>query len=344
MDFFGGQFIDIINWENPEEFLLVKKFDRPLDEIKNNSTLIVDPGYAAIFVHNGKIEAIQDTPGQWTLDTENIPFITSFKNILRGLESPDKAAVYFLKTTEISNQKWGTKNPVKYVDPVYNFPIKLRAFGNFTFKISNIEYFWTQYIGTRNEVTVDEIKATIVDRMLQLITDSFAEVGLSYNNIDSNRMEIAEELFKKVNDNIGNLGIHLTDFRIEDTNFSDDTERLIAKIAEQTANVNTINQLQNVNQQAMQNYKTTRQLDAMEKAAENEGAAGGMMGTFVGMNMGNQANAMGNINEQDNYGQNNNSGQESLEDKLMKLKNLLNKELISEEEYNEKKKDILKGF
>jgi membrane protease subunit (stomatin/prohibitin family) len=54
--------------------------------------------------------------------------------------------VFFVKTTEILNQKWGTKNPVKYVDPVYNFPVKLRAFGNFSFKISDVEKFWNNYV------------------------------------------------------------------------------------------------------------------------------------------------------------------------------------------------------
>jgi membrane protease subunit (stomatin/prohibitin family) len=68
--------------------------------------LIVEPGQAAIFVHNGKIEAVQTEPGRWSLETDNIPFITAFKNILRGGESPDKAEVFFVKTTEILNQKW----------------------------------------------------------------------------------------------------------------------------------------------------------------------------------------------------------------------------------------------
>ena len=334
LDFFSWQFIDVITWKNPEEFLIVKKFDRPLDEIKDKSTLIVDPWYAAIFVHNGKIEAIQTTPWKWTLDTENVPFITSLKNILRWFKSTDKAAIYFIKTIEITNQKWGTKNPVKYIDPMYNFPIKLRAFWNFSFKISDVEHFWNNYVWTKSEVTVDEIKSLLVDRMLQFITDSFAELKLSYNDIDANRMEIAEKVLSKVNENIWNLWLQITDFRIEDTNFTEDTEELISKIAEQTANVHNINQLQNVDQKALQNYKTTKQLDIMEKAAENEWSTWSMMWTVVGMNLWNQVN-------QSNNNENNN---DDIEIKLEKLKNLLDKWLITKEEYEEKKKELLKSL
>ena len=331
LNFFSWQAIDVIRWENPESYLLVKKWDRPFDEIKDDATLIVEPGQAAIFVHNGKIEAIQTEPGRWNLKTDNVPFITAFKNILRWGESPDKAEVFFIKTTEITNQKWGTKNPVKYVDPVYNFPVKLRAFGNFSFKIKDLEKFWLNYIWTRSEVTVDEIRDLIVDRLLQYITDTLAEAKLSYNEIDANRVELANKIKEKLNKNLGDLWLEITDFRIEDTNFTEDTEELIQKIASKTADAQAINQMWDVDSQAMQNYATTRQLDALEKAAENEGAVGGMVWTFVGMNMG--QNMWANIQS--------NSSLESVEEKLLKLKNLLDKGLITKEDYEAKKKEIL---
>ncbi len=78
MNFFKWQAIDVIRWENPESYLLVKRWDRPFDEIKNDATLIVNPGQTAIFVHNGKIEAIQTEWWKWNLETKNVPFITAF--------------------------------------------------------------------------------------------------------------------------------------------------------------------------------------------------------------------------------------------------------------------------
>jgi uncharacterized lipoprotein YehR (DUF1307 family) len=49
-------------------------------------------------------------------------------------------------------------------------------------------------------VTIDEIKDIIVDRLLQYITDTFAESKLSYNEIDANRVELAEKIISKVNE------------------------------------------------------------------------------------------------------------------------------------------------
>jgi membrane protease subunit (stomatin/prohibitin family) len=83
---------------------------------------------------------------------------------------------------------------------VYNFPVKLRAFGNFSFKISDVEKFWNNYVGTRSELTVDEIRNVIVDRLLQYITDVLAEAKLSYNEIDANRVELAEKIKQKLNE------------------------------------------------------------------------------------------------------------------------------------------------
>ncbi len=56
---FSDQFIDVIRWDNPEPDFLIKKWSQNLDEIKNSSSLVVDPGLSAIFIHNGKVEAIQ---------------------------------------------------------------------------------------------------------------------------------------------------------------------------------------------------------------------------------------------------------------------------------------------
>lgn len=335
LDFIKWQKIDVIRWENPEEYLLIKKFERPLDEIKDNATLIVDPGQAAIFVHNGKIEAIQLESWKWTLDTENVPFITSFKNIMRGLESPDKAAIYFVKVTEILNQKWGTKNPIKYMDPEYNFPVKLRAFWNISFKIDNLENLWINFIWTRNEVTVDEIRNLIVDRLLWDITSDFAWMWITYTQIDSKRAQIAKEFESKVNSEISELWLKVTDFRIEDTNFDEETEKLIMKISQQTATAKAMNQLGDVNAKAMDTYKTTKQLDILQEAAWNEWSMWWMMWTFVWMNMWQQIAWMSNSSW---------ASSDDAELKLAKLKSMLDKWLISQQEYDEKKKDILSNM
>lgn len=337
MDFFKWQFIDIIRWENPESYLLVKKFSRPLDEIKNDATLIVDPWYAAVFVHNWKIEAIQSESWKFNLETSNIPIISTLKWYMRWFESDDKAAVYFIKTTEIVNQKWWTKNPIKYVDPHYKFPVKLRAFWNFSYKISDIERLWVNYIWTKDEFTIDEVRNIIVDRLMQIITDTFAEMNLSYIEIDKNRVELSENIKSKLWADVEAFWLEFLDFRIEDTNFDEETEELIMKISSQTANVWAMNELKDVDASAMQNYAKTKQLDALESAAENEWSMWWMMWAFMWANL--WQNMWTSMNSTMNE-----SNEDSLEVKLSKLKSLLDKWLITQDEYDAKKGDLLKDF
>ena len=332
-DFFKWQFVDVIRWENPENFLLVKKFQRNLDEIKDDTTLIIDPGYASIFIHNWIVEAIQTQNWSFKLSTANIPFITSLKSLKRLWESNDKAWVYFIKTTEILNQKWWTKNPVKYIDSNYNFPVKLRAFWNFSFQIFDLEKFWLNYIWTRNEVSIDEIKEIIVDRLLQSITSILATNWYSYTEIDAKRVEIAQKLNENINSEIESLWLKITDFRIEDTNFDEETENLISKISSQTANKKSINELNQIEDIPLNNYQKIKNLDIMQDAANNSWNTGDMFGTVMGMNLWNQIWNSTIKNNEDNF-----------ETKVQNLKTMLDNELISNEEFEQKKNELLKNI
>ena len=335
-DAFKNQWIDIIRWENPSSELLVWKFPQALDQIENKSSLIVDPGLAAIFIHNGKIEAIQTEPWTWKLETANIPFVSALKNIMSGFETHDKAQIYFVKTNQITNQKWGTPNSITYIDPVYDFPVELRAFGNFSFRVADVENFWLNYVANKAEVSVDSIRMMIVDRLIGQIGSIFAKKKISYNEIDAYAYEISKELMEATKEEFEKLWLELTDFRIEDTNFTEKTEEFISKITSKSADVAAINKTWNIDRNAMANYSQIEQLNAMNKAAEAGGTAGDMMWAGIGMAMWmNMQNQMGNM-------QNNTQKQEeSLEDKLVKVKNLFDKGLIDENEYKAKKAEIL---
>lgn len=333
-DFLKWQAIDVIRWENPSSDVLVKKWERNLDEIKNNSSLIVDPGLSAIFVRNGKIEAIQKESGKWNLETDNIPVITSLKNFMSGFQSHDKSAVYFLKTSEIANQKWGTPNSVTYIDPVYDFPVELRAFGNFSFKIIDIENFWVNYAANREKVLIDDIRMMITDRIVWNIATAFAARKSSYNEIDSQTLAIWAELKELTKEEFLKLGLELTDFRIEDINFTEKTQGFIDKITSKKADIWAINATANIDKNAMANYKELENLEIMKEASKNSGSASDAMWAGIGMAMG--ANMMQNMQNSQNA-----KVENTEEAQLLKLKDFFDKWLISKEEYEAKKKEIL---
>ena len=346
-DIFKDQTVDIIRWENPSNELLVWQWPQNLDEIKNNSSLIVDPSMASIFIHNGKIESIQEEAGKWSLETDNTPFLSSMKNIMSGFETHDKAQIYFVKTNKITNQKWGTPNSITYVDPIYDFPVELRAFGNFTFKISDLENFWINYVANQSEVLTDDIRMIIIDRIAQTIASLFANKKVSYNEIDAYTVDIAKELLENTKEDFSKLGLELTDFRIEDINFTDKTQSFIDKITDKSADVAAIKKTGNIDNDSMNNYSKIEQLNAMNTAAAAWGSAGDMMwaGIWMAMwmNMGNQMRSeTSTLGVNNMWNNNTNQKQEdSLEDKLLKIKNLFDKWLIDEADYKKKKDEIL---
>ncbi len=340
-DIFKDQTVDIIRWENPSSELLVWQWPQNFDEIKNNSSLIVDPSMASIFVHNGKIESIQEESGKWSLETDNTPFLSSLKNIMSGFETHDKAQIYFVKTSKITNQKWGTPNSITYIDPQYDFPVELRAFGNFTFTITDLENFWGNYVANQSEVTTDSIRMVITDRIAQTIASLFAQKKVSYNEIDAHTVDIAKELEGATKEDFAKLGLELTDFRIEDINFTEKTEEFIDKITDKSADIAAINKTKNVDREALDNYSEIEKLNIAGKATEAGGSAGDMMWAGIGMAMGMN---MGNAMQNDSNNNSSVSQEETAENTLIKIKNLFDKGLIDEDEYKKKKSEVLESM
>src|SRR3569623_3840975 len=95
--FVARQFIDIIQWNEPEEGILAYRYPMQDMEIQNGGQLIVRESQMAAFVNDGKIAAVFG-PGLHTLNTRNLPVLTELKNWDKAFESPFKSDVYFFST------------------------------------------------------------------------------------------------------------------------------------------------------------------------------------------------------------------------------------------------------
>jgi len=350
-----GQLRSVIEWENPDENTLFYQWTENGDEIKNASKLIVAPGQGCIFTHEGKVEAVITEEGVTELKTSNIPFWTTITKFMQAFESEHKVGIYFFKTTRILDQKWGTPSVIKYQDPKYNFPVGLKAYGNYSMQIKEPGMFFTQIVGAVNSFGVDEFKQTMSARIIQPLTDYFAEAQLSYTDIDAQREEVSAAIEEKLITDFEKLGFNITDFRIEGTNFDEDTMKRINRIADMTAEAQAAAAVG-------LNYAQVQQLDAMKDAANNEGGGAGMgMGLGAGIGFGNMmAGTMA-----QGFGQQPAPGQAAPAQgqappaggqaagagaaagaadpmaKLQQLKQMMDGGLISAEEYEAKKKDIL---
>ena len=154
IDFIKGELIEIIEWTDDSRDTLSFRFPDDDKEIKRGAQLIVRESQVAQFVYLGEFG---DTfgPGKHTLETENIPILSTLKGWKYGFESPFKADVYFVNTRLFTGNKWGTSNPVMMRDPDFGI-VRARAFGTYDFRVVEVRTFLKEVAGTDDNFRIEE--------------------------------------------------------------------------------------------------------------------------------------------------------------------------------------------
>ncbi|HLH30436.1 MAG TPA: SPFH domain-containing protein, partial [Terriglobia bacterium] len=126
-DKIGGELVDIVQWTDDTSNTLVYCFERYKNQLKYGARLTVREGQAAVFVNEGRIADVFE-PGMYTLETRNLPVLSTILGWKYGFNSPFLAEVYFCSTRQFTDLKWGTMNPVIMRDAEFG-AVRLRAFG-----------------------------------------------------------------------------------------------------------------------------------------------------------------------------------------------------------------------
>jgi membrane protease subunit (stomatin/prohibitin family) len=280
MGFFSslrGEFIDIIEWTDDSNNTLVYRFERHDNEIKNEAKLTVREGQVAVFINEGKIADVFE-PGMYTLNTQNLPLLSTLKGWKYGFDSPFKAEVYFINMRNFTDQKWGTKNPITLSDPRFGM-LEIRAFGTYVMKVKEPTLFIREIVGTDGHFTTDEITNQLRSLIVTRFTDAIGEADLPVEKYAANTNEIAQLIKGIMQEDFDIYGIDLTNFLIENISMPDEIKTEIFELSR----LNSID---------LDKFAKIKAAKAMEKAAENEsGTAGAGMGMGMGFAM---ANQMGN--------------------------------------------------
>ena len=314
------QFRSVITWNDPQEWEIFRKFTAARDEIKNASTLIIQPGQGCIFTYEGKIEGQFSAPGMYNLETDNKPFITTLKKFLNFFESEHKTGFWFYRTAEIVNVRWGTRIPITYNDPVYSFPVSLRAYGNFSIRIVQPEEFFTRIVAAKGTYYAYELQELLLSRISQPISQYLANAQFSYAALNANLEKIAADAAAKTANEFTAFGFSLLDFRIEGASFDEETAQRIAGISNIQADVKAA-------QLAGVPFETLQKMLAMREAARNEG--GQAAHVITALNVGQPLQQPGTAGP-------------SVKDRLKALKELFDEGLLDEEEYKLKKAELMK--
>ena len=326
---FRNQLSAVIQWQADKQQYLWYKYPTKTDEIKNASKLIVGPGQGAVLVYEGKVVDVLTEEGTFNLKTDNHPFFTTLVNLRQNFESEHKLHIYFYRKAQVTNQQWGTSSPVKFIDEQYNLPVEMGVNGTFSYQISDVEHFFKDIVGARTEVSNSEIRDLILGRLSQNIITTIHKLGYSYNQIDGHLTEIGQELAILLNEETQKLGFTLTDFRVDGTLFDEQTQERIGRIADVTADSQAA-------QAGGLTYAELEKLRALRDAARNEGGLSGsgvQMG--VGLEMGKQMGAATQLmNERS-------TADDDLSRRLARLRLLRDENVITEADYEAKKRELL---
>ncbi|MCA9816742.1 MAG: SPFH domain-containing protein [Cyanobacteriota/Melainabacteria group bacterium] len=325
---FKKQFIDVIDWTEDDEDVLAYRYPVMDMEIQTGAQLTVRESQMAVFVNEGNLADVF-SPGRYELSTKTLPVLTTLLNWDKAFKSPFKSDVYFFSTREKVDQRWGTQQPITIRDKEFG-PIRLRAFGTFSYKIEEPSTFHQKLSGTRERYTVSELDGQLRSLIVTTIASKFGGGDIAFLDMAANQTKLSEEMKKELDLAFFEYGLKLCTFLVQSITLPEELQQYLDK----QSSMNLVGDLNK--------YATFQAADSIKDAAKNEGGlAGAGVGLGAGAALGQAfASALGGGAQ---------GGQQAAPQKeedpfelLEKLQGLLDKGIISQEEFDSKKADILK--
>ena len=275
-----GELVDIVEWLDDTQDTLVYRFVRHNNEIKYGAKLVVREGQAAVFINEGAVADIY-YPGTYTLETQNMPVMSTLRGWKHGFNSPFKAEVYFCSTRQFTSLKWGTPGPCTMRDPEFG-AVRVTAFGIYSLRVQDPAMFIREVVGTDGRFTTDEITDNLRGKIGVAIKEAMPEAGIPVIDLEGKVRKLGETLRDKIAVEFLKFGLEITEVQVQDIGLPEEVERAIDKGGAMRAIGN------------MQAYAQYEAASAIKDAAQNPGMGGMGVGMGVGAAMGHQmTQAMG---------------------------------------------------
>ncbi len=336
--------IDVVKIDVPSDEYIVQKFDSGKQwELALGSQLVVNEGQEAIFVKGG---VALDTfpPGTHTLVSANIPLLNSIVKLPFGGVTPFTTEVWFVNKTVKRNMPWGTPQRIPAIEPQFGYPINIGACGQWGFRISNSRSFVTQLVGAQLGANSQKVYSYFIgeirEKFGKTINSLFAS-GTPFFKINSQLTEIASVVLEEITPEFARFGIELVNFNISNINIPPNEMTQIQTVMAKKMEMQQLGDVQ-----VGQGYVTAKSLEIMSEAARNQGGAGAMMGAATGMGLGvgvgipianSIAQGITPLAPATHQAT-------SPIERLKAIKTMLDNGLITQDEYNHKKSEILSAI
>lgn len=345
--------LDIIEFLDPTGQQMVHRV--PEDgsgQFALGSQLVVRESQAAVFFRDGKALDVFG-PGRHTLSTMNIPLLTGLLSLPFGGKSPFRAEAYFVSLVDFIDMKWGTMEPVTFRDSEFGM-VRLRAFGTYAMAINDPQLFVNKIVGTQGLYQTSQVEDYLRNVIVSRFNDIMGQTMTTLLDLPQKYNEVGAGLKASITDDFGNLGLLLKALYVTSITPPDE----VAKVIDQRTGMGVVGNMGQYLQ-----YQTAQAIGGVgEGASQGGGDAGSAAGLGVGLGAGmgvgagmaqiisqnmaqaqqqNQAQTQGQGQGQGQPAQPAQPAQPDASTVLKQLKQMLADGLITQDQYDEKAKEVL---
>ena len=324
--FLRKQFIDVIEWPNPGDDTLMWRFPAEDQEIQTGATLVVRESQQALFVDEGKTADLFGA-GTHLLTTQTLPLLTNLKNWDKFFASPFKSDVYFFNLRQQLGRRWGTAQPVTVRDSEFGV-VQLRAFGMYDYRISDPAKLFSEVTGVVAQYSREALDEPLRNVVMTRLASVFGSSGIAFLDMAANQVLLSQKMAELLAPDFARLGLTLERFSVESITLPE----AIQKALDERISMGVVGDLNRYTQ-----YQTA---SAIPLAAQNEGGLAGIgagvgVGAAIGQAMATNMNAAPSAAPQT-------TGNNDPQARLAQLKALLDQGLITAEDYEKAKAEVLK--
>lgn len=316
--------------------------------LTNESKIFVPENTAAVIFNQAGIEEIITDAGGYQYDggQESVfggggvvksIFDQVKDRVAYGGQTSDQKYISFINLREIRDIKFGTKGALIYNDVYYKTDLEIRSFGSFSIRVTDAEKLIKNFIPSNTfYYSFDDIRVRnqILSEFIQSFTVALNSLSSNYriSVLPSKANEIAETV-KSTDSNAGTwkerFGFEIVSVGIENIELTEQSKILVNQYSSNRMNLSAYDDI----------TQNASNISAQQKIAEGVQEHGlGDSGMFFGMNLATNLNPKNaSINEET---------QQSLPieqqiELLKKLKELVDAEILTQEEFDVKKKEIM---
>ena len=225
-EFLKKQFIDVIEWlEQPGQLAWRVPFAD--HEIQTGAQLTVREGQKAAFLNEGKLADVFG-PGLYKLNTQNLPILTDLLNWDKAFNSPFKSDVIYFSLRERTGLKWGTSQPITVRDAEFG-PLRLRAFGSYSFRIEDVSAFFARIVGTVGEVGDGGLEPQLRSAIQAGMASALGASGLPFLDLAANQQKLSDTIKAEVDKQFAQWGLSCLSFYVESVSLPEEVQAHLDK-------------------------------------------------------------------------------------------------------------------